>query len=48
VENDLSDFPAVYEEAALSEVSSAIGSLSIASDGRAKYHGETAGSEVGF
>jgi hypothetical protein len=33
-------------DSSLTNVSDAIGSLSIGSDGRAKYHGETAGSEV--
>ncbi len=39
------EIDALYEKG-LNEVSDAIGSLSIGSDGQAKYYGETAGSEV--
>jgi hypothetical protein len=34
------------QDVSIHEVSKAIGSLSIGSDGQAKYHGESAGSEV--
>lgn len=40
------EIDALYEKG-LHEVSEAIGSLAIGQDGQAKYHGETAGSEVG-
>lgn len=36
----------ILYETGLHEVSDAIGSLAIGQDGQAKYHGETAGSEV--
>jgi chromosome segregation ATPase len=34
------------QDGSIHEVSKAIGSLSIGSDGQARYHGESAGSEV--
>lgn len=43
---EFSDFETIYDDDAIHEVSDAIGSLAIGTDGKAKYHGETASSEV--
>ena len=44
-DTEISSLKTIYDDG-IHEVSEAIGSLSIGLDGKAKYHGESAGSEV--